>query len=1021
LRGRVHILLGPPGSGKTARLHSQAGGNAFWVVPTDRHRHDVVTLQPGTNATTLPGLARRLAFSGDSVIPESHQRLLLGQVLESLRPRLKTLGLLVGLPGFTDTVFAFLSQVKGQGASPGEFRAFARETSDGEDARDREVALVYATYQRLLSDHDWLDRDAVYRRAAERLANRPAVDPSTVILIDGFTDFTPPQLAMLQGLAGCVTELWITLLADNPGDDERSELFAVTSGTAAELARKFPYAEFEHLPITSPKRPAAIAQIEQQLFRDTITTGCEPEGLRLIEAPGLVGEVRLVARAVKELLLGGVEPGRILVCARDLRASSRLIEEIFGAYAIPLNDDSGPPLARVSEVRALLAAARLPDDGWPFAATAAFLRNTLVRLAETPADELLDAELLLRSLGVRRGADEYLAAARRRADEPDEILEDEGPEACRHHERRELAVRCRSVLERFFAAWPAAPERGPWADHFGWLRELAGRLGLDGEGALQPLWDELDGWAIRERRSTVKRKEFLEVVGTLTATAGQTTEALPKIGVRVVPAELAAGLPCDHLFLLGLGERGFPQAASSGGLYPEARRQQFQAAGLDLSVAGEQLPREMLLFYRLLCGARQSVTLSYAAVDEAGQELLPGSFWQHVVALFDTIPTTRRRMLLEGLHDDQPLCPAEYRVRYAATNGDISALSAALRAHLRAAKAVAASRFQNRAVGRFDGFLSDFEVRQTVAERFGPAAVFAPTSLEDYITCPFKFFMSRVLNLAPLDEPTEEIEGHRRGAAYHRALRRTHDEALRTPGRTHGEMLAEHLRGAAGEYADRAASPALKMLWRLEGERLSRNAGRYDTQLQQFRGPKSGAAGSAPLRFEENLSVTVDHDGQVVRLAGRIDRMDVQVLADGTTGFWVIDYKTGRSTYSSAEVARLARVQLPVYALAAEEKFSGRPLGLLYWLPAGKGPVYALPKKSTDWITQDGWPAVRDRLRQWLAGLVRRIRAGEFPLRPRSEDCTASCDFGQVCRITQCRGVEKDWELPLPVGETEAD
>ena len=42
----------------------------------------------------------------------------------------------------------------------------------------------------------------------------------------------------------------------------------------------------------------------------------------------------------------------------------------------------------------------------------------------------------------------------------------------------------------------------------------------------------------------------------------------------------------------------------------------------------------MLLFFRLVAGAKESLTLAFAAVDAKGQELLPGSFLRAVRGLF---------------------------------------------------------------------------------------------------------------------------------------------------------------------------------------------------------------------------------------------------------------------------------------------------------------------------------------------------------------------------------------------------
>jgi hypothetical protein len=134
----------------------------------------------------------------------------------------------------------------------------------------------------------------------------------------------------------------------------------------------------------------------------------------------------------------------------------------------------------------------------------------------------------------------------------------------------------------------------------------------------------------------------------------------------------------------------------------------------------------------------------------------------------------------------------------------------------------------------------------------------------------------------------------------------------------------------------------------------------------------------------------------------------------------VIDYKTGRSAYyGGADLVAMRRLQLSLYALAAERVLlaDARPLGLAYWLVADAGPKLALPagRSATAWLTAaEHWPKFRAQLEAWVATIVGHIRRGAFPLKPRSEHCTDTCPFGQVCRIAQSRGIAKDWELPLP-------
>ena len=86
---------------------------------------------------------------------------------------------------------------------------------------------------------------------------------------------------------------------------------------------------------------------------------------------------------------------------------------------------------------------------------------------------------------------------------------------------------------------------------------------------------------------------------------------------------------------------------------------------------------------------------------------------------------------------------------------------------------------------------------------------------------------------------------------------------------------------------------------------------------------------------------------------------------------------------------------------------------------ADSGPKLALPsnpRQLTAWLKEDAaWGRVREQLERWVATLVRHIREGTFPLKPRSDTCTDTCEFAQVCRISQARPFNKAWELPLPV------
>jgi hypothetical protein len=247
------------------------------------------------------------------------------------------------------------------------------------------------------------------------------------------------------------------------------------------------------------------------------------------------------------------------------------------------------------------------------------------------------------------------------------------------------------------------------------------------------------------------------------------------------------------------------------------------------------------------------------------------------------------------------------------------------------------------------------------------------------------------------------------------------------------EAVLRQLEAAVEEYVARAPSQASKVLWRLEGERLMRVGARYPGHWQKFLEVwKPVAVRPQPHWFEVDFGLperpgetaypplVIRGDGVEVRISGRIDRVDIAELED-SVGFWIIDYKTGKSGYyTGKDLSEFRRLQLTLYALAVEQVLladrRARPLGLAYWMVTENGPKVALPGKGPlTWFHEtERWREVRQRLQSWVVQLAAHIRQGVFALRPRSEHCTQTCDFSQVCRINQARQVAKGWDLPLP-------
>src|SRR5581483_6762710 len=210
----------------------------------------------------------------------------------------------------------------------------------------------------------------------------------------------------------------------------------------------------------------------------------------------------------------------------------------------------------------------------------------------------------------------------------------------------------------------------------GWLKAFADDTGLSlaakadpaDAGGLGRFWRELDRWAKAEAgvRRPVRAERFARVLGSLASVPCRGRSPRGAGRVRLLSAERAAGLDCDYLLLTGLGEGSWPDLSAPESLLDDAERERLRKAGFGLPDPAARLGSEQHLFLELVSAPRKGLFLSYPAVDEQGQPLLPSSFLRDVRACFPAgaIPTTRQRMLIEGYLTQEPMSAAELRVQW---------------------------------------------------------------------------------------------------------------------------------------------------------------------------------------------------------------------------------------------------------------------------------------------------------------------------------------------------------------------
>ena len=271
----------------------------------------------------------------------------------------------------------------------------------------------------------------------------------------------------------------------------------------------------------------------------------------------------------------------------------------------------------------------------------------------------------------------------------------------------------------------------------------------------------------------------------------------------------------------------------------------------------------------------------------------------------------------------------------------------------------------------------------------------SPSALETWGTCPYRYFLSRVLGIsAPTDDAAAELSPMERGLLVHRVLERfVEDEAD-----TEERLLA--LADEEFDDAERRGQTGYQLLWEITKDEIREGLRGFLANDREWLGeaPAYSAAevGFGPEAGSQDVQIEVEELGEI-SFRGKIDRVDV--LTDEVR---VRDFKTGRpDPYRDGRRARRAdrtvanglALQLPVYLEAAQAMHPGKRVTASYCFP--------LSDRNTHGVgtyTEDDREQFVDTLRLILGT----IRKGVFPATPegspdgRGTNCSY-CDFNRLC------------------------
>ncbi len=745
-------------------------------------------------------------------------------------------------------------------------------------------------------------------------------------------------------------------------------------------------------------------------------------------------ELSLTCRTILDLVeTHGYRFDEIGVVARTLDQYRTAIHVIFDRHCIPFTTSAQRPLIHEPLCKAVLQLASLPVTD--------FYRSTVLELVTSPyyAVPVLSErsehsagyrpeqwKAVLEALHITHGLDEWkrLEQSSRSALELDGEGDEAGAIGPVKVEPDVMALMWRTVSQ-LLASCTELPSQGTIATLIeAFQRLLSTHLHRPEEGVatspddlkLPSLWSAIDRTLMNLTQLDAIGEEvswaaFADLLTHALERATLPTESPSHHGVTVLDAMAARGLPFRALFVLGLNEKVFPRFIREDAFLRDRHRRVLETTlgfKIDEKLAGYD--EERLLFTLLCQAAGSRLYLSFQRADDAGRVLaaspyLPADLRRsglpaHAV---DIVPRRLSDRMAQRPTISRFLPPGDLAQWMAGNGQDPAELFEA------AGRDAALLRHGVEALNRIEDDLPALTAYDGMTGPLGPhwarivARGIAPTPLERYARCPFRYFSADVLRLEPVRVPaSDEPDARVLGTLCHAALRRCYQLLLPAgwPAKPVTDDTVDWCIETAVEEAAREYETLHRtghyLLWELaKADIVDAVTAVVDDDARAY-----SHNAFEPIAFEVDAEGTLSDmpsdAGRPLKVRGRIDRVDRHRESGALR---IVDYKLKMGKSLKPEDRNLLqsavrgyRLQPPLYThLNIPDHGKAQEVQLVFLSPHQSVPVTRATFDSATWSGDNG-TLIRDTLSQLVDG----VQDGRFFIVP--DGYCETCEYRVACR-----------------------
>ena len=825
----------------------------------------------------------------------------------------------------------------------------------------RDMALLLEAYEAVLGEKR-LDHEARLFLLSEKLQEADWLK-GLPIYIDGFHYFSMPELGVLKALEAMGAEVTMTLVLPPEALSEKVGWWTMHSAVQASL--RF-YDTLQR--VGMPLRIEAVEEDEtmlaeaQALSKSLFTYELAPydgkaEHVELWKATSPENEIIYLAGMMRQMVLEeGMRWRDFHITTNQPEVYFPLAARIFKQYGIPVFVDERKPIDAHYLVRYLLNALDMVAYHFSYPMVFACLKTGLSGLS---GEETVALDYFARAKHLRGTM--YFDARYFEAPNPDvksnklESLRDCQPMAALAQEK--FTSRFKPFYEDLKSAHTVR-EFSTIVYHFMTNLDVLDvlyaqdankdpeQLEIDTH-IVEVMVELLDQLVVTIGEMEVSLEQFTKILseGLADASLGMLPPAQDE--VQMVELGRARTARCKVAVIVGLSDAWMPKTGSSHTVFiREEKKWLEKEAGVLLQTDdGRALEDEALSLYETLTKPTERLILSYPLAGADGAAMNESMIITRAKAI---LPMVEEKSLLSAMEAVRPYLEwetlkvaADWMRRYAET----PTLAEENPSHVTAVASV--YEYFTEAHPTLAPFLADGLYYNNLRQAISPAIVkklypavqnekMSISELENWQGCPYKHFMRYGIRPAEMLEYT--LRSDELGNVIHGCLEqftrdlKTNPDWLEWDDAAICAQMDKYLEAEEARWIDGARSGEARnkaVLRKMKNQ--SHKAGRFI--IRQLRESKFQPSFNEVFFGESSKlfpPIYLDIDGQIIRIEGRIDRVDTWKNGNHLYAR-VIDYKSGSNTFDISRVWAGLDLQLMLYLRAVLGWQKGpMPAGVFY-------------------------------------------------------------------------------------------